>query len=320
MKRILLGLLASILLPATVSVAQNYPNRAVTIVVPYAPGGVVDLVGRSLARQLEIQFGQPVVVENKPGAGSQTGSGFVADAAPDGYTLMVVDPAVAINASLQPDVPYKMEELQTLATASNAPLIVAVNPEVPVKTLKEFVDYSKANPGAISYASAGVGTTTHLAPEMLKHQVGFDAIHIPYRGGGPSIPDLLSNRVQVVFYSNGAMFPLVKEGSVRAIAQTGRERSAYSPPDLPTGIESGYPDFVVELWTAVFAPAGLPDDVKAFLDKELKEAIQSEGFNTSIKNGGIEAFYKGGEDAEKFVQSEYERFGKLIKEANISPN
>jgi tripartite-type tricarboxylate transporter receptor subunit TctC len=320
MKKIFLGLVASILLPATVSVAQNYPNRPVTVVVPYAPGGVVDLVGRSLARQLEIQFGQSVVVENKPGAGSQTGAGFVADSAPDGYTLMVVDPAVAINASLQPNVPYKMDELQTLATASNSPLIVGVNPAVPVKTLKELVEYSKANPGAISYGSAGVGTTTHLAPEMLKYQTGFDAIHIPYRGGGPSIPDLLSNRIQVVFYSNGTMYPLVKEGSVRAIAQTGRQRSEFTPADLPTGIESGYPDFIMELWTAVFAPAGLPDDVKAILDKELKEAIESEGFNTAIKNGGVEGFYQGGEDAEKFIKSEYERFGKLIKDANISSN
>ena len=224
--------------------------------MPFAPGGVVDLVARALGQRLEIELKQSFVIENRTSGGATVGVASVASAPADGYTLLVVDPSVTISPSLRQNAPYQLNQLKGLATLTTAPLMVVVNPQLPIHSIRDLVDYSKSTPGGMTYASAGIGTTTHLAPELLKVQTGFNATHIPYRGGGPSLPDLLSGRVQTAFYSNATVLPMINEGKLRAVAQTGTQRIKATP-NVPTAKESGYPDFVVELWTAVFAPAGL---------------------------------------------------------------
>jgi tripartite-type tricarboxylate transporter receptor subunit TctC len=301
------------------SIAQTFPDRPVKLVVPFAPGGIIDLVGRALGQRLEIELKQPVVIENRTSGGSTVGTASVATAPADGYTLLVVDPSVTITPTLRQNAPYQLKQLKTLATIATAPLMVVVNPDLPIHSIRDLVEYSKRTPGGMSYASAGIGTTTHLAPELLKVQTGFNATHIPYRGGGPSIPDLLSGRVQSAFYSNATVLPMIKEGKLRAVAQTGTARIKATP-DVPTAKESGYTDFVVELWTAVFAPAGLPVDVEKRLGEAIKKVVEAPEFVLAIQNAGVEVFYKAGPSAESFVQAEYEKWGALIRIAKIVDN
>lgn len=296
---------------------SSYPDRPIKLIIPFVPGGVVDVVGRTLASRLEAQMGQPVVVENRAGAANQVGTTVVTNAAPDGYTLLVVDPSVVTTPTLQANAPYQLGQLRTIATLSTAPLIVVVNPSLPVNNLKELIEFSKKTPEGVTYASAGVGTTPHLAPELLKVQSGFNATHIPYKGGAASLTDLVSGRVQTAFYSGATVLPNIIEGKLRAIAQTGTHRMA-ARPDIPTGVESGYPDFVVQLWTALFTPSGVPADVQKRLEKEVRQAVESKEFLSVIEKFGLESFYKSQPDAERFVQSESDRWSALIKAAKIT--
>ncbi|MCC6777948.1 MAG: tripartite tricarboxylate transporter substrate binding protein [Hyphomicrobiales bacterium] len=306
-------------IPAAPSSAQTYPERSLKLVVPFAPGGIVDLVGRALGPRLEIELKQPVVIENRTSGGSTVGTASVANSPADGYTLLVVDPSVSITPSLRQNPPYQLGQLKTLATLTTAPLMVVVNPQLPIHSIRDLVEYSKSSPGGISYASAGIGTTTHLAPELLKVQTGFNATHVPYRGGGPSLPDLLSGRVQTAFYSNATVLPMINEGKLRAVAQTGTRRIKATP-NVPTAMESGYPDFVVELWTALFAPAGLPADVERRLSEAVRKAVETPEFIAAVQGAGLEGFYKAGPSAVAFVQAEHDRWTGLIRAARIVDN
>ena len=316
---LLLAVAIGLSLSTVQSIAQTFPDRGLKIVVPFAPGGGIDFVGRALGQRLEIELKQSVVIENRTSGGSTVGVASVANAPADGYTFLVVDPSVTINPSLRQNSPYQLKQLKVLATLTTAPLMVVVHPQLPIHSLKEMIEYSKATPGGMTYGSAGIGTTTHLAPELLKVQTGFNATHIPYRGGGPSIPDLLSGRIHSVFYSNATVLPLMNDGRVRAVAQTGPQRIKASP-TVPTAKEAGYPDFVVELWTAVFVPVGLPPSVEKRLEDAIKRVAESPEFIAAIQIGGLESFYKTGPTAASFVQAEYDRWSALIKTANITEN
>ena len=203
-----------------------------------------------------------------------------------------------------------------MATVSTSPLIVAVPPSLPVHNLKELVAFSKNQQGGVAFASAGVGTTTHLAPELLKLQSDFVGTHVPYRGAGPSMPDLLTGRVQAVFYSPAAVQPYIDDKRVRAIAQTGGVRSQ-SNPDVPTGIESGFPDFRVDLWTAVFAPAATPQAVVDRLALEIRKAAEDPEFLAAMAKIGAEPFYQGPAQAAQFVQKDFDKWAQLIRNAKI---
>jgi tripartite-type tricarboxylate transporter receptor subunit TctC len=201
-KRWTAPLLASVLLAAgtLAASAQNYPTKPIKLVLPYSPGGIIDYVGRTLAQHLGETIGQPVVAENRPGAGGIAGTDMVARAAPDGYTLVIMDPAIVINPTLQPTIPYDLfKQLVTVSIVSSSPEVMVVAPQLPVKSVQELIAYGKANPGKLNFASAGIGTTPHLAGELFKQHTGIEATHIPYRSIGQSYPDMMANKVQFAF-------------------------------------------------------------------------------------------------------------------------
>jgi tripartite-type tricarboxylate transporter receptor subunit TctC len=320
MMKMLSMLLCCLALGMSLANAQTYPDRPIKLVLPYAPGGIIDTAGRLLGKALEAQLKQPVVPDNRPGAGGMLGTAVVAQSQPDGYTILFIDPAIAINPSLQKSVPYNLfKDLKVVATVSTSPLIVAVPPSVPVYDLKQLIAYSKAKDGGVAFASAGVGTTTHLAPELLKLQAGLVGTHVPYRGAGPSMPDLLSERVQVVFYSPAAVQPFIDDNRVRAIAQTGSTRSQ-SNPNVPTGIESGFPDFRVDLWTAVFVPSATPQPVVDRLAREIQTTVNDPGFRAAMAKIGAEPFYQGPAEAAAFVRKDFDKWADLIRSAKIELN
>ena len=253
--------------------AQGYPDRPIKLIMPYAPGGIIDFTGRKIAQFLAEALGQPVVAENHPGAGGMLGTGLVAHAAPDGYTLVIMDPAIVINPTLQPSVPYDLfKQLTTVSIVTSSPEVVVVAPELPVKTLAELISYAKQNPGKLNYGSAGVGTTPHLAAALFEQRTGIQATHVPYRGIGQIFPDLMSNKIQFAFSSIAGALPFTQDNRIRALATTGLKRAAVYP-DLPTVDEAGIKGFSIDLWLGVFAPAGVPKDVLARLNTAINDKV-----------------------------------------------
>lgn len=300
--------------------AQSFPTKPIKLVLPYSPGGIIDYVGRTLAQHLGDTIGQPVVAENRPGAGGIAGTDTVARSAPDGYTLVLMDPAIVINPTLQPSVPYDLfKGLTTVAMVSTSPEVVVVAPQLPVKTFQEFVTYAKANPGKLNFGSAGIGTTPHLAGELFKQRAGVDATHIPYRSIGQSYPDMMANKIQFAFSSIAGALPFTSDNRVRAIATTGLKRSAVYP-DLPTVDEAGMKGFEVDLWLGIFAPAGLPADVHAKLSAELKKTLEKPEVKTALAKVGVEPRWQDQKDSAAFLKNEFDKWKKVIADGNIKPD
>jgi tripartite-type tricarboxylate transporter receptor subunit TctC len=317
LKHVAAGVLLA--LGAASAEAQTYPDKPIRLILPYAPGGIIDYVGRTLAQRLGETIGQPVVAENRPGAGGIAGTDFVAKAAPDGYTLLLMDPAVVINPTLQPSIPYDLfKELKTVSVISSSPEVVVVSPTLPIKSFKELIDYGKANPGKLNFASAGVGTTPHLAGELFKLRTGIDATHIPYRGIGASFTDIMSGKVQFAFSSIAGALPFTSDNRVRAIATTGPKRTpAY--PDLPTVSEAGLPGFEVDLWLGIFVPNATPANVVARLNAELKKALDNPDTRAALAKVGVEPRGTSPEEGIEFIRREFEQWRKVIGEAKIKP-
>jgi tripartite-type tricarboxylate transporter receptor subunit TctC len=299
--------------------AQAYPDKPVKLVLPYAPGGIIDFVGRTVAQKLGDELKQPVVAENRPGAGGINGTDFVARAAPDGYTLLLMDPAVIINPSLQPSIPYDFfKQLQTVTLLSSSPEVLVVSHQLGVKSIKELVAYGKANPGKLNFASAGIGTTPHLAGEMFKVRTGIDAVHVPYRGIGQSFTDMMSGKIQFAFSSIAGARPFTTDNRILPIATTGRERSPVYP-DTPTVIESGLADFEVDLWLGIFVPAGTPAEAIATLNAALKRVLADEGVKAAIGKVGVTGRGTSAEEGAAFMRAEHGKWAKVIKDANVKP-
>ncbi|MCC7080659.1 MAG: tripartite tricarboxylate transporter substrate binding protein [Burkholderiales bacterium] len=291
--------------------AADYPSRSIRYVVAFNPGGLNDVVGRVFCQKLNEAWGQPVIVDNRPGAGGNTGAELVARSSPDGYTMLSISTAHAIGQTLYQKLGYSLErDLLAVSILGSSPLITVVNANIPVKSVPERVKYAKSN--RIAYSSGGVGVISHLSMEMLKHAAGFDATHVPYKGGGPALVDLLSGQVQ--FHSNdiGLVLPGIKSGKLRAIGMMTEKRHPLLP-DVPTYIEQGYKDFVMGNWIGVVVPAGTP---KAIVDKlagelsriaKLPEVVQrfaGQGFDTSGSTP---------EAAAALVKTETARFGAAVK-------
>src|SRR3954453_1787636 len=233
--------------------AQNFPTKPVKLIIPYNPGGIVDYVGRLLAKHMGDALGQTVVAENRPGAGGILGTDNAARSTPDGYTMVLMDPAIVINPVLQEHMPYDLfKQLEVVSVVSSSPEVLVVAPELGLKSYKDLIAYGKANPGKLNYASAGVGTTPHLAGELFKQRTGIEATHVPYKGIGASYTDLMTNKVQFAFSSIAGALPFTTGDKVVALATTGEKRSAVYP-NLPTVREAGA-DFTIDLWLTVFAP------------------------------------------------------------------
>jgi tripartite-type tricarboxylate transporter receptor subunit TctC len=300
--------------------AENFPSRPIKLVMPYAPGGIVDFVGRKLAQSLGDALGQPVVAENRPGAGGMVGTDFVARAAPDGYTLLIMDPAIVINPSLQPRVPYALKQLVTVSIVTSSPEVLVVAPQLPVKTLGELVAYGKANPGKLNFASAGTGTTPHLAAELFKQRTGIEATHVPYRGIGQAFPDMMTDKVQFAFSSIAGALPFTQDNRVRALATTGLKRSS-AYPDLPTVDEAGINGFSIDLWLGVFAPADLSADVLAKLNATINDKVlQDPQFKSAIATFGVETRGTSLDAGAATLRSEFDMWKKVIAQANVKLN
>src|SRR5580698_4274351 len=298
--------------------AQNFPDRPVHLIVPYGPGGITDFAGRQLAQHIGEALGQTVVVENKPGAGGIVGVDYVAHSAPDGYNMAVMDPAVVINPILQKSMPYDIfKDIVPLSITSSSPEVLVVSPQLGIKTYAELVAYGKANPGKLNYASAGVGTTPHLAAEMWKLRTGIDAVHVPYKGIGGSFTDMMSNKVQMAFSSIAGALPFTGDNRIVALATTGTTRSAVYP-DLPTVAEAGLPGYSVDLWLSLYGTAGTPPDILAKLNSAINKALQDGELKTSFAKFGLTPRGTSLAEGAAFTKDEYLKWKKVIEDGHIT--
>lgn len=297
--------------------AQGFPSRPVRLVLPYAPGGVVDFVGRVIAQGLTEALGQSVVADNRPGAGGVVGADFVAKAAADGHTVLLMDPAIVINPSLLPRMPYDLfRDLRVVSVVTSSPLVAVVAPERPFRTLADLVAYGRANPGKLSYASAGVGTTPHLAGELLNQQTGIAAAHVPYRGIAASYADIMAGTVDFSFSSIAGARGLISDGKLRPLATTGAARSSVFP-QLLTVEESGFPGFVVDLWLAVFVPVATPDATVAQLHTGLMALLAKPEVAASLAQVGNEVRGTSAQDGQAMVRREFDTWREVIAKAHI---
>ncbi len=298
--------------------AQNFPDRPVHLIVPYGPGGITDFAGRVLAQKIGEALGQTVVAENKPGAGGIVGVDYVAHSTPDGYNMAVMDPGVVINPILQKSMPYDIfKDIVPLSITSSSPEVLVVAPQLGIKTYAELVAYAKANPGKLNYASAGVGTTPHLAAELWKARTGIDAVHVPYKGIGASYTDMMSNKVQMAFSSIAGARPFTDDGRVIALATTGAQRSAVYP-DLPTVAEAGLPGYDVDLWLGLYGTAGTPPAVLEKLNAAIAKALQDPDLKTGFAKFGLTPRGMSLADSAAFTKSEYEKWKKVIQDQHIT--
>ena len=311
-------LTAALALPGGAAQAQTYPSKPIRLVLPYVPGGIIDTAGRHFALRLSESLGQSVVAENRPGAGGMVGIDVVARSAPDGYTIVLTDPGIVSNPTLQKDPPYDLKAVQAVSIVGSSPAVIVASQHLPVKTFAELIAYAKANPGKLNFASAGIGTAPHLAGEMIKLRTGIDMTHVPYRGIGAAYPDVMSGKVQLAFSSIAGAVPFTADNRVRPLATTGSARSAVYP-DVPTVAESGLPGFDVDLWIGIYAPAGLPSAVLAKLNGELKKVLQHPELKAALAKIGVEPRGTTPEEAAAFTRAEFEKWKKVIVEGNIKP-
>jgi tripartite-type tricarboxylate transporter receptor subunit TctC len=298
--------------------AQNFPDRPVHLIIPYGPGGITDFAGRVLAQKIGEALNATMVAENKPGAGGIVGVDYVAHSAPDGYNMAVMDPAVVVNPILQKTMPYDIfKDIVPLSITSSSPEVLVVAPQLGIKSYAELVAYGKANPGKLNYASAGVGTTPHLAAELWKSRTGIDAVHVPYKGIGASYTDMMSNKVQIAFSSIAGALPFTSDGRVIPLATTGAQRSAVYP-DLPTVAEAGLPGYDVDLWLGLFGTAGTPPAVLEKLNAAIAKALQDNELKASFAKFGLTPRGMSLADSAAFTKSEYERWKKLIEQQHIT--
>lgn len=298
--------------------ADNFPSRPLHFIMPYSPGGIIDFAGRVVAQKLGDVLGQPVVAENRPGAGGIVGVDYVAHSAPDGYNVVIMDPAIVINPTLQKSMPYDLfKDLVTISIVNSSPEVLVVAPQLGIKTYAQLVAYGKANPGKLNYASAGVGTTPHLAAEMWRLRTGIDATHVPYKGVGPSYVDLMSNKVQMLFSSIAGALPFTSKGSVIPLATTGAQRSSVYP-DLPTIAEAGLPGYEVDLWLGVYGPARMPPDVLAKLNAGIGKALQDDQLKAAFAKFGLTPRGTTLAEGAAFTKAEYEKWRKVIIDGHIT--
>jgi tripartite-type tricarboxylate transporter receptor subunit TctC len=281
-----LVLTAGVLIGFTVSaaIAQDYPDRPVKIIVPTPPGGPVDVIARLTANSLQTSLGKAFVVENRAGAGNTIGSRDAAEAVPDGYTLLYTAASGQVIAPLlHPDAGYDpLKSFDPIALVGESSNILVVNPSVPANTVQELVAYAKANPGKVNFSSGGIGVLPHLIGEMFKARAGIDIVHVPYKGGGPSISDVVAGNVQMTFEGTSVLLPLIKAGRLRALAVTTAKRIPQLP-DVPTMVESGFPNFVSTSWTGLLAPAHTPEPVIAKLNAAINEGLKTPELKTALE-------------------------------------
>ncbi|MBN8988449.1 MAG: tripartite tricarboxylate transporter substrate binding protein [Rhizobiales bacterium] len=318
-RRVVLALASvALLLPAPGHAQATYPNKPIRIVVPFAPGGSTDLLARRVGDKLAAAWGQPVVVDNRPGAGGTIGADFVAKSAPDGYTLLVgVTGSNAIAQALYPKLPYDvMKDFAPVSMIASAPLVLAVNPDVAAKTATEFLALAKSKPGALSYGSAGNGTSMHLTGEMYKQAADVSMVHVPYRGSAGMLTDLMSGQIQVTFGDVLVLLPQIEAGKIRALAVTSKARLPILR-DVPTLNESGLEGFEALSWQGVFAPAGTPPELVEKLSAEVNRAMQSPDIKDYFAARGFIVDGTTPEAFKTFIASEVKKWTPIVKGAGV---
>ncbi len=299
---------------AAPAIAQDYPLRPVTLVVPFPPGGPTDLFARRIAIELSKALGKQVVVENRAGAGGVVGSQAVARAAPDGYTLLMATTGThAINATLYPKAGYDpVRDFAPICTVSRTANLLVVNPAVPAKTVKELIALAKSKPGALTVASAGSGTTIHLSAELFKAMTQTDMMHVPFKGTSGALTDLIAGRVDVMFDNFSTAWPQVKAGRLRALAVTSARRNSAAP-DLPTIAEAGVPGYEATVWFGVVAPAGTPDAVVKRLNAEIRKALETSAVRDRFAAEGAEPFPLSPAEFADLIKADIARWGEAVR-------
>jgi tripartite-type tricarboxylate transporter receptor subunit TctC len=317
MAALTLGALA--MMASLAGTAQNYPTRAVRVVLPFAAGGGTDLLSRLLCQRYAEVLGQPVLVDNRPGAGGNVGAEIVAKSLPDGHTLLFSTTSTAVNATLYPKLPFDIrKDFIAITQFARSPIVVAVHPSLPVRNVRELVALSKKAKGGLNYGSNGSGTSSHLAAVMLEQVSGIQLTHIPYKGANPAVAALLSGEVMLEFQATTSVLPFVRAGKLRAIAVT-TERKVAALPDVPT-VASDYPGFNVDQWYIVFAPLGTPSPIITRLHTEAVKALQHPDVKGWMQRENSEPVGSSPAEAAAFLAAEVEKYAKIVKISGAKPD
>jgi len=296
-----------------------YPERAIRLIVPFAAGGAVDAVARLVGQALAARIDKPIVIENRGGAGGIIGMDAVAHAAADGYTMLLSHSGFTAMPGLYAKLPFDpIRDFDGVVTAASSALVLGANPETPFKSVAELISYAKANPGKLSYGSAGVGSTVHLATELFKSMAGVDLVHVPYKGAGPATTDLIGGQIQLMFNPAVNVLPLAQSGKVRALAVSSTTRSALVP-DLPTIAESGLPGYEVVGWYGLAVPAGTDKTVIAKLNSGANRALAAADLVAQLRQQGLEPVGGPPEEASALIKSDVAHWTKVIRDAGIKP-
>ena len=319
LSRAALGTLAIVLsmLVTGAAFAQTYPSKSIRMIMPFPPGGPTDIVGRLVAAKVAEQIGQSVVADSRPGASGNVGLEIASKAPPDGYTIVLSSPVIALSPLLYGKLNYDpWKDLAPIALVGAVRNVFVIHPSVPAKTLKEFIQIARKNPGKLNYGSGGIGTTTHLAPELLKHLEKIDIVHVPYKGSGLALIGLVSGQVDLEILAVPAALPQIQAGRVRALAVLAPQRSTQLP-NVPTAAEQGYKDFEISVWYGMLAPAATPREIIGRLNAEFNKMLKAPDMKARMAQNGVEPIGGTPEQFRDYIRSESDRFGKVINAAGI---
>jgi tripartite-type tricarboxylate transporter receptor subunit TctC len=302
---------------ATPAGAQAYPVKPIRLVVPFPAGASSDIVGRMLGQKLAEQMGEQIVPDNRPGAGGNLGIGYVAKAAPDGYTMVIATASIAVSPSLYAKLGYDpIKDLAPIARLTSIPNVLLVHPSVPAKNLRQFIELARAHPGKLNFGSGGAGTTNHLANELLKHLEKINLVHVPYKGVTQAMVAMMGGEVDEVIMPVSTALTHIRSGKVRALAVLTEERIP-ALPDVPTGIEAGVPGFTMPLWYGMFAPAGTPREIVSRLTRELIKALESADLRERLTALGVDPWPGTAEQLAELLRNDIERYGQVVRAAGI---
>ncbi len=308
---------ALVLALAAGAMADDYPSKPIRLIVPFPPGGSNDVVGRLIAKVLSEKIGQQVFVDNHGGAGGMIGTEILSKAMPDGYTLGIVSIAHAVNPALHPLAYDPIRSFEPVSILATGPNVLVVNPELPVKSVKELVVLAKQKPGELNYASAGIGSFQHLGGELFKLQAGVNIVHVPYKGGGPAMQDVIAGHIKIMFSSLIQTTPFIKSGQLRPLGTGGEKRSPVLP-DVPTISEAGVPGYAANNWWGILAPAGTPKPIIEKLYQKIQLALQSPDMQEAFSREGASTVTMTPAEFQEFIKREIGKWGRVVKEGHIN--
>ena len=320
MKPFLLSLGLACAAATVTAAAQDYPSKPIRFIVPFAPGGGNDILGRVVAQKLNEAFNVPVVVDNRGGAGGTIGTDLTAKAPPDGYTMLINNVSLAVNVTLYPKLPYDtLKDLEPVTLVGRQPNILVVHPTLPAKSVKELLALARAKPQQLTYGSGGIGSSSHLATELLKLTAKIEIVHVPYKGMGPALIDLMSGQTQLIMATMASALPFVRSGRVRALAVTPAKRVPVVP-DVPTMIEAGVPGFDYSTWYGLLLPAGTPQPVVTRLHEAMRRILGATDVKEKFGSQGVEPAVTTPPEFKAYLKSEVARWGKVIKASGARVN